>query len=240
VLLFLGIDDTDAKVKVVRGSKLGTGRVARDVANELMRHGFKVLWVTRHQLMKSVTNTSGNNSAKAVTLEVSSTDDIRYVREVATRVVSELSLPSSNPGIAINPHKPPPKDAVELALRASSEPISLSDVLSAAKRHGIDTICIRSSCEGVIGAFSASVLAALGYGRVLDIPYTGLRNYMNKVLRVSEILKLGIHTVRDVNGHELNEYEYVYVGKFKPYLEDFKPVLYVVKDGALWRAVVLD
>jgi len=77
VLLFLGIDDTDAKVKVVRGSKLGTGRVARDVANELMRHGFKVLWVTRHQLMKSVTNTSGNNSAKAVTLGDRCTDDIR-------------------------------------------------------------------------------------------------------------------------------------------------------------------
>jgi len=43
MLLFLGIDDTDAKVKVVRGSRLDTGKVAREVASELKRHGFKVL-----------------------------------------------------------------------------------------------------------------------------------------------------------------------------------------------------
>jgi len=57
MLLFLGIDDMDAKVKVVRGSKLDAGKVASEAANELKRYGFKALWIIRHQLLKSGTNT---------------------------------------------------------------------------------------------------------------------------------------------------------------------------------------
>jgi len=43
MLLFLGIDDMDAKVKVVRGSKLDIGKAAREAANELNRYEFKAL-----------------------------------------------------------------------------------------------------------------------------------------------------------------------------------------------------
>ena len=46
---------------------MGTGRIARELAEELVKEGFNVLWVTRHQLIKpeNIIKTKGRNSAKA-------------------------------------------------------------------------------------------------------------------------------------------------------------------------------
>ena len=110
MLAFLGLDDTDSKSASSRGSRRGTGRVAREVAEKLVAEGYNLLWVTRHQLLKSNAkiHTPGRKSSKAITLLLGSSDNLRKAVEVTLSIVKDLSSPGSNAGVAVNRMNPPP------------------------------------------------------------------------------------------------------------------------------------
>jgi len=239
MLAFVGIDDTDAKEAGARGSGRGTGRVAREAACELIKAGFKVRWVLRHQLVsREFVRTPGNNSSKSITLEVCDEAEALDALNVVESVVRELSSPESNAGIALCTATPPPPKALKLAEGVKVRLVSIDEVYRAAEECGVELRPVLGDGSGVVGAFAAAVLAATGNdGRVLDIPATGLRRYKGMTLSVAELLKLGISEVRSTEGRVLRPEEVVRAEDLKPVMRCFKPVLYVRREGGVWVAV---
>lgn len=239
MLAFIGIDDTDARKEKVSGTGKGTGRVAREAAKALLKAGYSVLWVLRHQMLKSGRiSTPGNNSSKSVTLKVKSREDAENALRIAADVVRELAAPDSNAGLALLVGTPPPDEALHLARKAKREFVSVDEVLRVANACGIHVIKLLGSGSGVVGAFAAAVLASTGSdGRVLDIPTTGIRELKEEFVPVKKLLELGVAEVRSLEGVKLGEREVVALGKAKPVLRGFKPVLYVERVGLAWLAV---
>lgn len=60
------------------------------------------------------------------------------------------------------------------------------------------------------------------------------------MIKVRELLDLGVAEVRSVDGETLGIEEYIYVDRLRPKLESFKPILYVTMADALWRTVELE
>ncbi len=237
-MTFIGIDDTDAKGIKVKGSRRGTGRVARAVADELMSLGFDVLWILRHQMFKSsLIRTPGNNSAKSVTIAATSIEDAKRAFDVAVKAVGELAAPDSDAGVALLVGTPS-VEALSLARRIQGEYVELTKVLETAERSGVSVARIGNEGMGIIGAFAASVLASTGNdGRVLDIPSSKLRDVRNLQIQVKEVHELGIADVRSVEGEVLDEDEMLMAEELKPVLRGFRPVLYVKKVGRAWMTV---
>ncbi|MCS7365510.1 MAG: hypothetical protein NDF54_08750 [archaeon GB-1867-035] len=243
MLIFVGIDDTDMKFKSTRGLKIGTGRVAREAAAKLLAEGFIVLWVTRHQLVKSEKTicTSGKNSSKAMTLSLKFDDELKKAVEIILDVVKNLSTSDSNAGVAVNCMFPPPREALKLALRIKRELVSLEEIIDVSKDHNIQLYPLCGSGIGVIGAFAASILASTGNDdRIIDMPTKGIRRIEKCMVKVRELLDLGIAEVRSVDGETLGIEEYIYVDRLRLKLESFKPILYVTMADALWRTVELE
>ncbi len=242
MLAFIGIDDTDARKGKVSGSGRGTGRVAREAAKALLNAGYEVLWVLRHQMLKSDRiSTPGNNSSKSVTLKVKSRREVEHALRITTDIVRELAAPDSNAGIALLVGTPPPGEALRLAMRAKKEFVSLNEVLRVASACGIRIIKLLGNGSGVVGAFAAAVLASTGNdGRVLDIPSTRIRELKDEFIPVKRLTELGVAEVRSLDGVRLSEHEVVALGKAKPVLRGFKPVLYVERVGLAWLAVKVE
>jgi len=242
MLTFIGIDDTDTRKEKVSGTGRGTGRVAREAARALLNAGYDVLWVLRHQMLKSERiSTPGNNSSKSVTLKVRSREDAEHALRIVTNVVQVLAAPDSNAGLALLVGTPPPSKALYLAVKAKRELVGLNEVLRVASIYGIRVIKLLGNGSGIVGAFAAAVLASTGNdGRVLDIPSTGIRNLKDELIPVKKLLELGVAEVRRLDGAKLGEHEVIKLGNVKPVLRDFKPVLYVERAGLAWQAVKIE
>ncbi|MEB3691911.1 MAG: hypothetical protein G5Z42_01115 [Caldisphaeraceae archaeon] len=242
ILAFIGIDDTDTRKGKVSGAGKGTGRVAREAAKALLNAGYRVLWVLRHQMLKSERiSTPGNNSSKSVTLEVKSREEAERALRIVTDVVRKLAAPNSNAGLALLIGVPPSGKALHLAMKAKKEFVSLDEVLRVANACDIHAIKLLGNGSGIIGAFAAAVLASTGNdGRVLDIPSTGIRELKDEFVLVKKLLDLGVAEVRSLDGVKLSEHEVVALGKAKPVLRKFKPVLYVKRVGLDWLAVKVE
>ncbi len=216
--------------------------MAREAARALLKAGYSVLWVLRHQMLKSdEISTPGNNSSKSITLRVGSREDAEHAFSIATDVVRELAAPDSNAGLALLVGTPPPHEALRLARRAKEEFVSVDEVLRVAGTCGIRVIKLLGNGAGVVGAFAAAVLASTGSdGRVLDIPATGIRELKDEFVSVKKLLELGVAEVRSLDGVRLSGHEVVALGKAKPVLRGFKPVLYVERVGLAWLAVKVE
>ncbi len=242
MLAFIGIDDTDAKTIKASATGKGTGKVAREAANALLDAGYSVLWVLRHQMLKSEKiDTPGNNSSKSVTLRVNSLRDALHALAIVARLVKNIASPESNAGLALLVGSPPPYDALRLAIKAKNELVSINEVLSIASNCGVRIINLLGNGSGIIGAFAAAVLASTGNdGRVLDIPSKDIRRLREKVVPVGRLLESGVAEVRSLDGVRLSAHEVVALGRAKPVLRGFKPVLYVEKVGSIWHAVKVE
>ncbi|MEB2793273.1 MAG: hypothetical protein G5Z42_01740 [Caldisphaeraceae archaeon] len=242
MLAFIGIDDTDVRKEKVSGAGKGTGRVAREAAKTLLNAKYSVLWVLRHQMLEpEKLNISSNNSSKSITLEVKSQEEAEHALRIVTDVVRELAAPESNAGLALLIGVPPSAKALHLAMKAKNEFVNLDEVVRVADACDIRIIKLLGDGSGIVGAFAAAVLASTGNdGRVLDISSGEIRELKDKSVPVKKLLDLGVAEVRSLNNIKLDEHEVVTLGKAKPVLRGFKPVLYVKRVGLDWLAVKVE
>jgi len=237
--IYIGIDDTDGKSKSVKGTGLGTGRVAREAAKTLREDlGVKVIAVTRHQLAKlpNIRFTS-NNGAKCIIAQVDRESKINEVVNSVISTVKRLQLPGSNAGISclINSAS---KEAINLAFKAKKFMVEKKDVYRVAKLSKMILVEVSGTGEGIIGAFSAAVLASTGNdGRFIDMG--SIRN-LSGVMTVSKLLEIGVDEVRAVNGSKIDLSDLVIVDKVRPKMENFKAVLYVKRGVKAWIPIMMD
>ena len=238
---FIGVDDTDSNKEKVGGTGKGTGKVARKIAEVLLEEGYRVMWVLRHQMLRSgEISAPGNNSSKSITIIVNSREGAERALGIAADIVRELAAPDSNAGLALLVGMPP-YEALCLAHRIRVELVSTDEVLRIAGACGVRAIPLLGDGSGVIGAFAAAVLASTGNdGRVLDIPGKRFREIRNRFVLVRELLEQGIAEVLSLDGVRLSDDEEVFVDRVKPVLRKFRPVLYVERAGPVWRAAKVE
>jgi len=237
--IYIGIDDTDGKNKDMKGTRLGTGRVAREAARRLREKlKVKVIAVTRHQLAKLPTiKFTSNNGAKCIIAQVDREFEIDKMVNLVVSTVKELQLPGSNAGISCLKNSAN-KDAINLAFKAKKFKIKKQDVYRIAKANDIILVEVSGTGEGIIGAFSAAVLASTGNdGRFIDI---GSIRSLSGVMSVSELLKRGVDEVRAVDGSKIHPNDLVIVDKVRPKMENFKAVLYVEKGVKAWKPIMIN
>jgi len=237
--IYIGIDDTDGRRKYGKGTKRGTGRVAREAAKRLREElKVKVIAVTRHQLAKlSNIKFTSNNGAKCIIAQIGHESEINEIINSVISTVKELQLPGSNAGISCLKNSAG-KEAIDLALKAKKFKVEKEEVYKVAVKHGISLFEISGTGEGIIGAFSAAVLASTGNdGRFIDI---GSIRSLSGVMRVSELLKRGVEKVKAINGAEIHPNDLVIVDKVRPKMENFKAVLYVKRGVKAWEPVMMD
>jgi len=105
--------------------------------------------------------------------------------------------------------------------------IKKQDAYRIAKANNIILVEVSCTGEGIIGVFSAAVLASTGNdGRFIDI---GSIRSLSGVMSVSELLKRGVDEVRAVDGSKIHPNDLVIVDKVRPKMEISKPFSYVEK-----------
>jgi len=237
--IYIGIDDTDGKRKDIKGTGRGTGRVAREAARRLSEKlKVKVMAVTRHQLAKLPTiKFTSKNGAKCVIAQVNHESKINEIINTVISTVKELQLPGSNAGISCLKNSAS-KEAIDLALKAKKFKIKKQGVYKVAEKNGIILVEVSGTGEGIIGAFSAAVLAStVNDGRFIDI---GTIRSLSGVMTVSELLKRGVDKVKAINGSRVHLNDLVIVDKVRPKMENFKAVLYVKRGAKAWEPIMID
>lgn len=90
----------------------------------------------------------------------------------------------------------------------------------------------------MIGAFAAVVLAAEGNdGRFLALEDARV---LGGLLSVEEVMKLGISSIKSVDGGIIPQKDYILVNELKPKVEGGAPTLYVRQVGwldVLWEGI---
>jgi tRNA(Ile2) C34 agmatinyltransferase TiaS len=229
-LIYIGMDDTD------NHESRGTGRLARDLAAQLMVD-FPVLGVTRHQLLVDprVPYTSHNSSA-ALCLEGDERTDLQALFERVKAFMLADFIDGSDPGLCVR-REPVPASLRSFGQRAKSELVKQSEArsLAAAEQALLDGL--GGTQDGVIGALAAVGLAAGGEdGRYLLV---GTTRELSGLQPVSAILAAGITGVYTMDGSPVSEGA-VLAEKMRPARRGSRPVLYVEWDQDYWRPVKLD
>jgi len=232
-MIFIGIDDTDTL-----GSP-GTGRLARELAEELAKSGAAVWGVTRHQLLVDhrIPFTSHNSSA-AIHLADAGPPGLDGAWQRAARFIRERSALGSDPalcfGNAENGLRLPLLEA--FGRRAQAEVLDRRSAEAIGARSGLRLASLGGSGEGVIGALAAVGLAAGGNdGRFLQL---GAIRSIGSTATVAELLNAGVDAVWDLQGRKLADSQMIMTdGWVRPELIDHHAILVVEeKDGHLWEA----
>jgi hypothetical protein len=169
--ILIGIDDTDNLTSP------GTGRLARDLCQELVRRGLKSLGVTRHQFLadSSIPYTS-HNSGACIAVE---SDDIRAV-EFAFNYIACISAKGSDPGVCIAFSDGVSEDVFNFGKAAQEKILRIELSFELARNSNIKLRGLGGNCLGVIGALASAGLRSRGNdGRFIDMP--GLRELPRKV-----------------------------------------------------------
>ena len=236
--LYIGIDDTDSPNKDLQEEKKGTGRIARETAKLLQtKFNFTILGVTRHQLPKHILKVKTNNSSKCIHAE---TDKSLDTTELVSFLTSELKKeihPKSSTGIAILQGLAS-KEAVKLAREIQKDRVDMEDVYDLARGENITLTKVNGNGSGIIGAFAAVVLASTGNdGRFIE---RGSIRDIDGLLKVKDILKMGIDEIKDIDCGRIDENDLVISSKIRPALKDFKAVLYVRRRDDVWEPIIVD
>ena len=232
-MIFIGIDDTD-----MLGSP-GTGRLARDLAEELAKSGAAVWAVTRHQLLvdSRIPFTSHNSSASIHIVDAGPAG-LDGAWERAARFVSERAAPGSDPALCLGDAE----NGLRLPLlevfgrRAQTEVLDRRTAETIGARSGVRLASLGGSGDGVIGALAAVGLAANGNdGRFLQL---GDIRSIGNTATVKELLKAGIDAVWDLRGKNLADSRMIMTdGWVRPELINHNAILVVEeKDGNVWEA----
>ena len=171
VEILIGIDDTD------NPTSPGTGRLARDLCQELVKRGLKSLGVTRHQFLvdSSIPYTS-HNSGACIAVE---SDDIREV-EFAFDYIACISAKGSDPGVCIALSNEVSEEVFNFGLTAQERILQIELSFELARNNNIKLRGLGGNCLGVIGALASVGLRSRGNdGRFIDMQ--GLRELPRKV-----------------------------------------------------------
>jgi len=235
-MYFLGLDDTD-----VIGSP-GTGRLARELADELSRAGIVLYGVTRHQLLVDprVPFTSHNSSAclHIVAPEPLGPDGIW---ETAVRYVKAKAAHGADPAIClIGPCESPIMETLEkFGQRAQDKVLTPDAARQLAEQTGIRLATLDGRDHGLIGALAAAGLGAGGSdGRFIEL---GRIRTIGDTATVAAILECGVDAVQDTTGTPLPPTETVNTECWlRPDLVDHKAILIVErKNGYPWEVPAL-
>jgi hypothetical protein len=215
--ILIGIDDTD------NPTSPGTGRLARNLCQELVKRGLKSLGVTRHQFLvdSSIPYTS-HNSGACISVE---SDDIREV-DFAFDYIACISAKGSDPGVCIALSDGVSEEVFDFGKAAQERilPIELSFEL--ARNSNIKLRGLGGNCLGAIGALASVGLRSRGNdGRFIDMP--GLRELPHKV-NSEQLEKIGIKLMYRDNRHTPDQNDiYDTLDWIRPSLINNKPVLIV-------------
>lgn len=150
-ILWIGIDDLDGK------DSEDTGAIAKKIAHQLSLLGYKAE-TFRLQLPKlSEIEFDDDNVAYALKVRMDPGRAMDFVGEIAM----DLSSDESNPGLAIVMDRAFPI-AVKLAKASLISKIPKELVLEVSEQTGIQLLELGGSGDGIVGAFSAAVLASVG------------------------------------------------------------------------------
>jgi tRNA(Ile2) C34 agmatinyltransferase TiaS len=230
--IFLGIDDTDTK-----GSKIGTGRLARNLAASLAPE-YSVQAVLRHQLPKfdDIPYTS-NNSSACILLEsedASPREQVEVLSDLASAFLAQNFQDGSDPGLCIACEDAVHEGLVSYALETTGKRMSQKQAMQATEK--LTLMGLGGTNDGIIGAAAAVGLTKYGWcGRFIE--YGTLRK-LEEPLCVGDICDAGIQVVsvdRDpvvpLPGDELVSGSWI-----RPSLWAGKPVLQVKRvESGVWQ-----
>ncbi len=150
-VLWIGLDDLDGE-----GSE-DTSSIIKKIAEYLRLKGYEVE-TFRIKLPKlEEIRFDNKNEAFAIRVEMDPGEAIDIVGEL----IMELSSEESSPGMAVVMDRAFPS-AIKLAKESLSSKIPKELVLMISESTGIQLLELGGNGSGVIGAFSAAVLASIG------------------------------------------------------------------------------
>ena len=220
-IIFIGVDDTD-----VIGS-VGTGKVARGLANRLVELGVGVsLGVSRHQLLvdKRIRYTA-HNSTKGIALATDRNTDEFF--QTSINYIEERFQPGADPGLCICSDAQINKEIIRFGKQAISSVLRKQDAIDLATKYHVFLKGLGGSGEGVIGALAAVGLRAWGNeGRLVDLP--GIHE-ITGLISVAELLsRTSIDSVQETGGSILDGSEIIdSLDWIRPSLVEGQPVLRV-------------
>ena len=215
--ILIGIDDTD------NPTSPGTGKLARNLCQELVKKGLKSRGVTRHQLLVDcLIPYTSHNSGACISVE---NDDIREV-DFAFDYIACISAKGSDPGVCIAYSDEVSEDVSNFGKAAQERILSMEQSFEVARKSRIKLRGLGGNCLGVIGALASVGLRARGNdGRFIDMP--GLRELPRKVYRKS-LENIGIELIERDEKHSPDKNDiYDTLDWVRPNLIDNKPVLII-------------
>jgi len=216
--ILIGIDDTD------NDASIGTGRLARQLADQCCQRGVPVAGVTRHQFLvdPAIPYTSHNSGACIMVDADAGTAAMTFAFEF----VGEHSAVGSDPGVCIALVDQVSDKLMEFGTAASREVLTMDRAFALAERAGVLLRGLGGTCQGVIGALASVGQCAGGNeGRFLDLP--GLRLLHGCVAR-RRYEEMGIRVMHSTEGIQPGEDDrYETLDWVRPRLIGGKPVLVV-------------
>jgi hypothetical protein len=187
--VLIGIDDTD------NDASPGTGRLARQLADECRTRGMQPAGVTRHQfLLDPAIPYTSHNSGACVLVD----SDVDAPAAFAFEFIAEHSAPGSDPGVCIAAADRVPRELVEFGRAAAREVLTMEQAFAAAERAGVLLCGLGGTCQGIIGALASVGQCAGGNeGRFIDLP--GLR-LLHGCVRRQDFEDLGIRLEHRTDG----------------------------------------
>jgi hypothetical protein len=174
--ILIGIDDTDNETSP------GTGRLARQLADECRFAGLRPAGVTRHQfLLDPAIPYTSHNSGACVRVD---SDADAAVTEFAFEFIAQRSAAGSDPGVCIAAADQVPGELIDFGRAAAREVLTMEQAFATAERAGVLLRGLGGTRQGVIGALASVGQCASGNeGRFIDLP--GLRLLCGCVRRQS-------------------------------------------------------
>jgi hypothetical protein len=227
--VFIAIDDTDNK------ESIGTGRLARVLAEELERAGLLTgSSVTRHQLLvhQDIPYTSHNSCACIAGNRMNCS--VQEIGNWARLFVEKNFHEGANPGLCLMSEGSVPGAFRDFGARAQREVIEVPEAKYLAETSDVFIWCGGETGQGCIGALAGVGLRSSGN----DGRYIGLRGIrdIGGTVSVSEIKKNSdIEQVLTAEGKPLDDDELIDTRDWvRPSLLNGRPTLVVRKEGDTW------
>ena len=217
-------------------NRVGTGRLARQIATELANE-YELIGVTRHQLCldERIPYTAKNSSA-AICLSLANDAALEDIFEQVRTIMLGAMQPGSDPGLCLAPAVKAQR-VLGFGKRAKAEIVSQSEARSLAAQEEILCEGLGGSQDGIIGALASVGLAAWGEdGRYIQI---GRSRELGGLQPVPILMEAGIRAIQTLDNQVVKR-GLVFSDKLRPARRSSRPVLYVEWSQDHWEPLKLD
>jgi hypothetical protein len=238
-IAYIGLDDTD-----ILGGPIGTGRVARDMAEYLEKLGSgHTIGVIRYQLLVDPrVHYTSHNSSKCVEFEAEV--PLPELHRRCADYIKQNFQVGSDPGLCTCAEEQVTRELVEYGESAQREFITKEQAISLALKSGILLSELGGTGEGIIGALASTGLRGSGSGsggRYVQL--RGIRNLKGLITVDSVLNNTAITAVIDEEGRPVGSDEIIDSHDWiKPNVVDGKPVLRIhlrsnESSGMIWETI---